>query len=82
MQILFINILMDGPPSQSLGVDPVDPVVMQKPPRKKNEPIITRRFLYRVLFSASTIVLGTLVYLLYCVGRGRACVAQGTDYGV
>ncbi|KAF7782760.1 hypothetical protein Agabi119p4_2136 [Agaricus bisporus var. burnettii] len=25
MQILFVNILMDGPPSQSLGVDPVDP---------------------------------------------------------
>jgi len=77
MQILFINILMDGmsgtterlflspeiptgPPSQSLGVDPVDPAVMRRPPRKKNAPIITRRLLYRVLFSASVIVLGTL----------------------
>ncbi|KAF9450118.1 Ca-transporting ATPase [Macrolepiota fuliginosa MF-IS2] len=60
MQILFINILMDGPPSQSLGVDPVDPAVMRRPPRKKNAPIITRRLLYRVLFSASMIVLGTL----------------------
>lgn len=60
MQILFINILMDGPPSQSLGVDPVDPAVMRRPPRKKNAPIITRRLLYRVLFSASIIVLGTL----------------------
>ncbi|KAF9234187.1 hypothetical protein BU15DRAFT_90076 [Melanogaster broomeanus] len=65
MQILFINILMDGPPSQSLGVDPVDPVVMRRPPRKKNEPIITKRLIYRVLFSASTIVFGTLfVYWL------------------
>ncbi|KAI5987636.1 hypothetical protein EDD15DRAFT_2389457 [Pisolithus albus] len=60
MQILFINILMDGPPSQSLGVDPVDPAVMRKPPRRKNEPILTRRLLYRVVFSASTIVMGTL----------------------
>ncbi|KAH7919088.1 calcium-transporting P [Leucogyrophana mollusca] len=59
MQILFINILMDGPPSQSLGVDPVDLAVMRKPPRKKNEPIITNRLLYRVLFSAATIVCGT-----------------------
>ncbi|KAB5590661.1 hypothetical protein CTheo_5885 [Ceratobasidium theobromae] len=41
MQILFINILMDGPPSQSLGVDPVDHAVMRRPPRKKDEPIIT-----------------------------------------
>ncbi|THH18312.1 hypothetical protein EW146_g2633 [Bondarzewia mesenterica] len=60
MQILFINILMDGPPSQSLGVDPVDHDVMRKPPRKKDEPIISKRILYRVLFSASIIVVGTL----------------------
>jgi magnesium-transporting ATPase (P-type) len=49
-----------GPPSQSLGVDPVDPAVMRKPPRKKDAPIITKRLLYRVLFSASIIVIGTL----------------------
>jgi Ca2+-transporting ATPase len=60
MQILFINILMDGPPSQSLGVDPVDPAVMRRPPRRKNASIITMRLLYRVLFSASIIVGGTL----------------------
>ncbi|KAI0314585.1 Ca-transporting ATPase [Amylostereum chailletii] len=60
MQILFINILMDGPPSQSLGVDPVDRAIMRKPPRKKDAPIISQRILYRVLFSASIIVFGTL----------------------
>jgi len=60
MQILFINILMDGPPSQSLGVDPVDRAVMRKPPRKKDEPIIDQRILIRVIFSATIIVAGTL----------------------
>ncbi|QRV86940.1 calcium transporting, ATPase type 2C [Ceratobasidium sp. AG-Ba] len=60
MQILFINILMDGPPSQSLGVDPVDHAVMKRPPRRKDESIITQRLISRVLFSASMIVLGTL----------------------
>jgi len=60
MQILFINILMDGPPSQSLGVDPADPAVMRKPPRKKNEDLITRRVIGRVVFSASVIVFATL----------------------
>jgi Ca2+-transporting ATPase len=49
-----------GPPSQSLGVDPVDRAVMRKPPRKKDEPIISQRILYRVLFSATIIVCGTL----------------------
>jgi Ca2+-transporting ATPase len=65
MQILFINILMDGPPSQSLGVDPVDPAIMCRPPRKKNAPIITRKLLLRVLFSASIIVFGTLFVYIY-----------------
>jgi Ca2+-transporting ATPase len=65
MQILFINILMDGPPSQSLGVDPVDPAIMRRPPRKKNAPIITQRLLLRVLFSASIIVFGTLFVYIY-----------------
>ncbi|PWN51563.1 calcium-transporting P [Violaceomyces palustris] len=60
MQILFINILMDGPPSQSLGVDPVDRSVMSKPPRPKNAPVLNRRLLYRIAFSASVIVIGTL----------------------
>ncbi|KAF8806624.1 Ca-transporting ATPase [Phlegmacium glaucopus] len=67
MQILFINILMDGPPSQSLGVDPVDPAVMRRPPRKKDAPIITRRLLWRVLFSASIIVVGTLFVYMFAL---------------
>lgn len=54
-----------GPPSQSLGVDPVDPAVMRRPPRKKDAPIITRRLLYRVLFSASMIVFGTLFVYMF-----------------
>ncbi|KAI0029944.1 Ca-transporting ATPase [Vararia minispora EC-137] len=67
MQILFINILMDGPPSQSLGVDPVDPAVMRKPPREKDEPIISQRILYRVLFSATIIVCGTLFIYFFAL---------------
>ncbi|KDR75583.1 hypothetical protein GALMADRAFT_248070 [Galerina marginata CBS 339.88] len=67
MQILFINILMDGPPSQSLGVDPVDPAVMRRPPRSKNAPIITKRLLCRVLFSATIIVLGTLFIYVFAL---------------
>ncbi|KAG2109397.1 uncharacterized protein F5147DRAFT_798654 [Suillus discolor] len=74
MQILFINILMDGPPSQSLGVDPVDPAVMRRPPRKKNEPIITKRLLYRVLFSAATIVCGTS--FIYTTALGDDLVSR------
>ena len=60
MQILWINIIMDGPPAQSLGVEPVDPDVMQEPPRSRETPIITPALIKRVGFSALNIVVGTL----------------------
>nr|VZI43719.1 unnamed protein product [Spirometra erinaceieuropaei] len=60
MQILYINILMDGPPAQSLGVEPPDKEVVNQPPRRVQEAILDRRLLSNVLISALTIVSGTL----------------------
>ena len=60
-----------GPPSQSLGVDPVDPQVMRRPPRRKDAPIISKRLVYRVLFSASIIVIGTLFVYMYALADDR-----------
>ncbi|KAI5477200.1 calcium-transporting ATPase [Pseudohyphozyma bogoriensis] len=63
MQILYINILMDGPPAQSLGVDPVNRDIMRRPPRPKNAPILSQRLLARVGFSAAIIICGVLFVL-------------------
>lgn len=52
MQILFVNILMDGPPSQSLGVDPPNEMVMRRPPRRKDAPVLTTELMLRTAFSA------------------------------
>ncbi|KAJ2955140.1 hypothetical protein NQZ79_g8814 [Umbelopsis isabellina] len=60
MQILWINIIMDGPPAQSLGVEPVDHDVMKKPPRARDAPILTRRLVTRVLTAAFIVVFGTV----------------------
>uniref|UniRef100_A0A671X3V4 Calcium-transporting ATPase n=1 Tax=Sparus aurata TaxID=8175 RepID=A0A671X3V4_SPAAU len=60
MQILWINIIMDGPPAQSLGVEPVDSDVIRKPPRNVRDSILTRSLLIKVLVSAFIIVCGTL----------------------
>ena len=51
---------MDGPPAQSLGVEPVDRDVMNKPPRNVKNPMITRALILNVLISATIIVTGTL----------------------
>ncbi|THD27620.1 Calcium-transporting ATPase [Fasciola hepatica] len=60
MQILYINILMDGPPAQSLGVEPPDEEVVQQPPRRAQDPILDRHLISNVLIKAGIIVVGTL----------------------
>ncbi|CAF4165350.1 unnamed protein product [Rotaria socialis] len=60
MQILWINIIMDGPPAQSLGVEPVDHDVLKKPPRKVTDSMIDRRLIINIITSAVVIVVGTL----------------------
>lgn len=60
MQILWINIIMDGPPAQSLGVEPVDQDVLKKKPRNVKEPMICKALIINVLLSAGLIILGTL----------------------
>ncbi len=59
MQILWINIIMDGPLAQSLGVEVVDSTVMKRPPRKRTDDVITRAMLARVVSSGVLILLGT-----------------------
>ncbi|PYI29376.1 high affinity Ca2+/Mn2+ P-type ATPase [Aspergillus indologenus CBS 114.80] len=68
MQILWINILMDGPPAQSLGVEPVDPSIMNRPPRPRSARVLTRPLIQRVLTSAMVIMLGTLAIYVYEMG--------------
>ncbi|CDZ96883.1 calcium-transporting atpase [Phaffia rhodozyma] len=62
---------MDGPPAQALGVDPVDPAIMKRPPRPRNAPILSKRLFARVFFSAAIIVVGTLYMFLQETQDGR-----------
>lgn len=59
-QILWINIIMDGPPAQSLGVEPVHGAIVKRPPRKAGDPVISPRLMWRVVTSGCLIVVGTL----------------------
>lgn len=52
---------MDGPPAQSLGVEPVDPDVMTRPPRKRDDPVLTWALTRRVLVNATIIMCGTML---------------------
>ncbi len=68
LQILFVNLVMDGPPAMSLGVDPVSPDAMRRPPRPARERILTRPRLIRILLASAVMAAGTLVVLVYAPG--------------
>ena len=69
LQILFVNLVMDGPPAMSLGVDPVSPDAMRRPPRPARERILTRPRLLRILLASAVMAAGTLVVLANAPGR-------------
>ena len=71
MQILWINIIMDGPLAQSLGVEKVDPAVMARPPRSREEDIITQPLLNRVVTSGILILLGTMMVFVAELEQGE-----------
>ncbi len=65
IQILFVNILADGPPAMSLGLDPPKPDVMDRAPRDRNAKILSGPRLTRIGFTAvvmTVITLGVLVW--------------------
>ncbi|MDD5585247.1 MAG: calcium-transporting P-type ATPase, PMR1-type, partial [Candidatus Omnitrophica bacterium] len=42
IHILWVNLVTDGFPALALGVDPVDPHIMKRPPRKSTEAVVTK----------------------------------------
>ncbi len=68
VQILFVNLILDGPPALALGIDPVSDDAMNRPPRGARERILDRRRLSRILLSSAVMAAGTLAVLIWAPG--------------
>ncbi|MCM8825789.1 MAG: cation-transporting P-type ATPase, partial [Candidatus Omnitrophica bacterium] len=66
-QILWINIVTDGFPALALGVDPVDPDNMKKPPREPDQPLIDMKTGKLIIFQGAIIALCTLLVFSYAL---------------
>jgi len=62
-QILWINLVTDGPPALALGLDPPDAAVMRQQPRPPGEGVITPRMWRGIFFIGAIMALGTLFVL-------------------
>jgi P-type Ca2+ transporter type 2C len=67
IQLLWINIIMDGPPAMTLGIEPARPGIMQDKPRKQDAQILTARRLARLMLYGTTMMLGTLGMFQYAL---------------
>ncbi|MDX3458600.1 cation-translocating P-type ATPase [Streptomyces sp. ME02-8801-2C] len=72
-QLLWINIIMDGPPAMALAVDPARDDVMRHPPRDPAERILDTRRLFVIGRAGAVMAVGTVVLL--ALARPRV----GTD---
>ncbi|XP_011938511.1 PREDICTED: calcium-transporting ATPase type 2C member 2 isoform X2 [Cercocebus atys] len=78
MQILWINIIMDGPPAQSLGVEPVDKDTLRQPPRTVGDTILSRALILKIFMSAVVIISGTLFIFWKEMPEDRASTPRTT----
>jgi len=67
IQILWINLLTDGPPALALGVDPPAPDLMKRPPRPPGESVFTPRMTILIAMIALTISLVLLPFFDYYI---------------
>ncbi len=62
-QILWINLVTDGPPALALGVDPADDGLMEQKPRPPNERVLTPKMWRGIVFVGVIMATGTLYVL-------------------
>jgi len=51
LQLLWINIIMDGPPALTLGLEPITNDLMDRKPTKRDANIVTKNMLYKIILN-------------------------------
>ncbi len=76
IQILWVNIIMDGPPAMTLGVEPGRPGIMHERPRSKEAAILSAPRLWRIALYGATMAVGTLAVYAWAMQSGDVAKAM------
>jgi len=60
IQLLILNLLTDGAPALALGLEKGDPDIMNRPPRRPEEPVINREMQIGILIQSVAITFAVL----------------------
>ena len=63
VQLLWLNIVMDGPPAQTLGIEGAEKNVMERPPETGD--ILTRKTMLEILLTGIIMAIGTIIVFAY-----------------
>ncbi|KOA76294.1 calcium-translocating P-type ATPase, PMCA-type [Clostridium botulinum] len=65
IQLLWVNIIMDGPPALSLGLEPVRDIVLKRKPVNRNSSIITKPMVLSMLLNALYITAVIMIQMIF-----------------
>ncbi len=65
IQLLWVNIIMDGPPALALGLEPVRRSVLNRKPVNRNSSIITKTMLKSIIINACIVSTIIIVQMLF-----------------
>ena len=72
IQILWVNMIMDGPPAMALGVEPARDGLMREPPRSPQADIMPWQRIGKLAAFGLTMTAGTLAVYWYAMRSGDA----------
>ena len=67
-QLLWLNIVMDGPPAQMLGIEGAEKDIMERPPEKGD--ILTKNTMLQILILGIVMAIGTICVFTYEISTG------------
>ena len=68
VQLLWLNIVMDGPPAQTLGMEGAERDIMSRPPESGD--ILTKNTLLEILTTGLVMAIGTICVYAYSLSTG------------